>query len=56
MEVKIVECPVCLENLNVDVLYCSDGYLYHRKCFDVLNFKSPITREKNHILVTFGKN
>ena len=48
MEIKVVSCPVCLENLNVDVLYCSDGYLYHRKCFDGLDFKSPITREKSH--------
>ena len=55
MEVQNVECPVCLEKLN-DGVYCSDGYLYDQKCFDRLNFKSPITREKNHILVTFEKN
>ena len=41
-----VTCPVCLESLDIDVLYCSDGYLYDRKCFDGLNFISPITREK----------
>ena len=47
MEVIIVTCPVCLETLNDDVFYCSDGYLYDRKCFDGIDFfKSPITREK----------
>ena len=35
-----------LETLNDYVFYCSDGYLYNRKCFDGLDFKSPITREK----------
>ena len=46
MEVKNVECPICLQILKFDVLYCSDGYLYDRKCFDELDFKSPISREK----------
>ena len=46
MEVKVVSCPVCLESLDTDVLYCSDGYLYDRKCFDGLKLISPINREK----------
>ena len=39
-------CPVCLENKNTEIIYCSDGYLYDKKCFDALNLMSPITREK----------
>ena len=42
---KIAICPVCLEGLTTDLYFTSDNYLYHKKCFSKLNFKSPITRQ-----------
>ena len=41
---KIVICPVCLESLPTKVYFASDGQIYHKNCFDKLNFKSPISR------------
>ena len=55
MEVKVAICPVCLENLNDDVIFCSDGYLYDQKCFDGLNLISPITREKITYYIPFER-
>ena len=42
---KIANCPVCLESLTADLYFTSDDYLYHKKCFSKLNFKSPISRQ-----------
>ena len=55
MKVKTAICPVCLENLNADVIFCSDGYLYDQKCFDGLNLISPITREKITYYIPFER-
>ena len=55
MEVKVAICPVCLENLNDGVIFCSDGYLYDQKCFDGLNLISPITREKITYYIPFER-
>ena len=44
-EWKIAFCPVCLEILTTKLYFASDGYLYHKKCFSKLNFKSPISRQ-----------
>ena len=37
--------PVGLENLTTDLYFTSDDYLYHKKRFSKLNFKSPIPRQ-----------
>ena len=42
---KIAICPICLETLTTDLNFISDDYLYHKKCFSKLNFKSPISRQ-----------
>ena len=42
---KIAICPVCLVSLTVFLFFTSDDYLYHRKFFSKLNFKSPISRQ-----------
>ena len=42
---KIAIFPVCLERLTTDIYFTSDDYLYHKKCFRKLNFKSPISRQ-----------
>ena len=42
---KIAICPVCLESLTTDLYYTSDDYLYHKKCFNKLNYKSRISRQ-----------
>ena len=36
---------MCLENLTTGLYFTSDDYLYHKKCFSKLNFKSPISRQ-----------
>ena len=38
-------CPICLEILTTNLYFTSDNHLYHRNCFDKLNFKIPISRE-----------
>ena len=38
-------CPVCLEGSTTGLYFTSDDYLYHKKCFSELNFKSRITRQ-----------
>ena len=63
---KIAICPVCLESLTTDLYFTSDDYLYHKKCFSKLNYKSPITKQEfsyylpvNKLVddkVDFGKN
>ena len=40
---KIALCPVSLEHLTTDLFFTSVDYLYHKKCFSKLNFKSPIS-------------
>ena len=40
---EVAICPVCVKNLTTDLYFTSDDYLYHRKCFSNLNFKSPIS-------------
>ena len=40
---KVSICPVSLENITTDLYFNSDDYLYHKKCFSKLNFKSPIS-------------
>ena len=42
---KIRLCSVCLETLTTNLYFTSDKHLYHRNCFDKLNFKSPISRQ-----------
>ena len=42
---KIALCPICLETLTTILYFTSDNHLYHRNCFDKLNFKSPISRQ-----------
>ena len=42
---KIAICPVCLESLTTDIYFTSDDYLYHKKYFSELNYKSPISRQ-----------
>ena len=42
---KIAICLVCLEGSTADLFFTSDEYLYHKKCFSKLNFKSPISRQ-----------
>ena len=42
---KIAIYPVCLKGLTTDLYFTSDDYLYHKKCFSKLNFKSPISRQ-----------
>ena len=41
---KIAICPVCLETLTMNLYFTSEHYLYNKKCFSKLNFKSPISR------------
>ena len=31
--------PICLEILTSNLYFTSDNHLYHRNCFDKLNFK-----------------
>ena len=38
-------CPVCLEILTTIFYFTSANHLYHRNCFDKINFKSPISTE-----------
>ena len=45
-ERKIAICPVGLESLTTDLYLTSDDYLYHKKCFGKLNYKSAIPREE----------
>ena len=40
---KISICPLCLEKLTTDLFFAFDDYLYHKKCFSKINFKSPIS-------------
>ena len=42
---KIAICHVCLDGLTTDLFFTSDDYLYHKKCFNESNFKSPISRQ-----------
>ena len=42
---KIAIRPACLHSLTTDLYFTSDDYLYHRKSFSKLNFKSPISRQ-----------
>ena len=42
---KKAVCPMCLGNLTTDLYFTSDDYLYHKKCFNKLSFKSPISRQ-----------
>ena len=43
---KIPICPICLGNLEIDIYFCCEGFLYDESCFTKLEFKSPITRQK----------
>ena len=42
---KIPLCPICLETLTTNLYFISDNHLYHRNCFDELNFESLISRQ-----------
>ena len=42
---KIPLCPVCFETLTMNLYFASDSHLYHKNCFNKLNFKSPISRK-----------
>ena len=42
---KIPLCPVCLETLMMNLHFASDNHLYHKNCFSILNYKSPLSRK-----------
>ena len=42
---KIASFPICIENLTTNLYFPSDGYLYHKTCFNNLYFKSPLSRQ-----------
>ena len=42
---KLAICPLCLESLTTDLYFNVDDYLYHKKFFSKLNFRSPISRQ-----------
>ena len=46
MDLEFAICPICFDPLNNDVHFCSDGFLYDRKCFQNLEFRKPLNREK----------
>ena len=49
-------CPVCSETLTTNLYFTSDNHLYHRNCFDKLNFKSPISKQVFSYYIPVNKN
>ena len=42
---KNAVCPVCLQSLTTALYFTPDDYPYHKKCFNNMNFKCPISRQ-----------
>ena len=42
---KTPHCSICLQILSTNLYFTSDNHVYHRNCFDIFNFKSPICRK-----------
>ena len=43
---KIPLCPICLDTLTTNLYFTSDNHLYHRNCFDKLNFEIQNVEKK----------